>query len=295
MGNGHYILLTSRQCEGCGRTFQPQRRNQAYHSSACKQTAYYQRTKRNKKVLRNALVLPVLSLFPGIGLLDRAFEENGFTVVRGPDLLWSDDIRDFHPQPGHFGGIIGGPPCQAFSRLRYLVEYNGYQTAPNLIPEFERCIQEAQPAWFIMENVPEAPLPVVREYHVHSQLLNNRKHGGGIQSRTRRISFGTRDGRHLLVPEMTEPEEWASAVCASGGVKPGVDRTRSPKANELGYKTRAAFEEIRRSQGLPDDFELPSLTVAGAVKAVGNGVPLPLGRAIASAVRHSMASEVVES
>jgi len=27
----------------------------------------------------------VLSLFPGIGLLDRAFEEEGFTVVRGPD------------------------------------------------------------------------------------------------------------------------------------------------------------------------------------------------------------------
>lgn len=30
----------------------------------------------------------VLSLFPGIGLLDMAFEEEGFTVVRGPDLLW---------------------------------------------------------------------------------------------------------------------------------------------------------------------------------------------------------------
>jgi len=84
-------------------------------------------------VLRNALVLPVLSLFSGIGLLDQAFEESGFMVVRGPDLLWGDDIRDFHPQPGHFGGIIGGPPCQAFSRLRYLAEYNGYQLSPNLI------------------------------------------------------------------------------------------------------------------------------------------------------------------
>jgi len=84
-------------------------------------------------VLWNALVLPVFSLFSGIGLLDLAFEESGFMVVRGPDLLWGDDIRDFHPQPGHFGGIIGGPPCQAFSRLRYLAEYNGYQLSPNLI------------------------------------------------------------------------------------------------------------------------------------------------------------------
>ena len=33
----------------------------------------------------------VLSLFPGIGLLDMAFEEEGFTVVRGPDLLWGGD------------------------------------------------------------------------------------------------------------------------------------------------------------------------------------------------------------
>jgi len=28
----------------------------------------------------------VLSLFPGIGLLDMAFEQEGFCVVRGPDL-----------------------------------------------------------------------------------------------------------------------------------------------------------------------------------------------------------------
>jgi hypothetical protein len=75
---------------------------------------------------------------------DRVFEERGFTVVRGPDLLWGDDIRDFHPQPGHFGGIIGDPPCQAFSRLRHILAHHGYQLSPNLIPEFERCVREAQ-------------------------------------------------------------------------------------------------------------------------------------------------------
>lgn len=30
----------------------------------------------------------ILSLFPGIGLLDMAFEQAGFTVVRGPALHW---------------------------------------------------------------------------------------------------------------------------------------------------------------------------------------------------------------
>jgi DNA (cytosine-5)-methyltransferase 1 len=51
----------------------------------------------------------VLSLFPGIGLLDRAFEEEGFAVVRGPDLLWGGDVKLFHPPPGKFKGVIGGP------------------------------------------------------------------------------------------------------------------------------------------------------------------------------------------
>ena len=62
----------------------------------------------------------VLSLFPGIGLLDMAFEEAGFCVVRGPDLLWGGDVRTFHVPAGRFDGVIGGPPCQAFSRLRHL-------------------------------------------------------------------------------------------------------------------------------------------------------------------------------
>ena len=163
----------------------------------------------------------------------------------------------------------------------------------SLIPELERCVEEVQVAWFVMENVRDAPLPAVRGYQVHAQLLNNRWFGG-VQNRVRRISFGTRDGCRLNLPgEVLEPAEWAPAVYASGDVKPGADLRRSPRANELGYKTRAAFEEIRRLQGLPDGFELPNFTVAGAIEAVGNGVPLPLGRAIAKAVWSAM-SEVGE-
>src|SRR6185503_20744824 len=103
----------------------------------------------------------VLSLFPGIGLLDMAFEEAGFCVVRGPDLLWGGDVRAFHPPAGKFEGVIGGPPCQAFSRLVHIVRAKGQTPRPNLIPEYERVVAEAAPAWFLMENVPEAPEPVV--------------------------------------------------------------------------------------------------------------------------------------
>ncbi len=174
------------------------------------------------------------------------------------------------------------------------MQHHGYESAPNLIPEFERCIYEAQPAWFLMENVRDAPLPVIPGYQVHSQLLNNRNHGGGVQHRIRRVSFGTHDGRQLIVPEVPVPEEYAPAVCASGGVKPGIPTDKSTRLKYMGWKTKEAFEQICHLQGLPDDFELPNFTIAGAIKAVGNGVPLPLGRVIASAVRLAM-SELEES
>jgi DNA (cytosine-5)-methyltransferase 1 len=144
----------------------------------------------------------VLSLFPGIDGLGHAFEvEIGACVVRGPDLIYGSlsDVRSFHPPAGIWDGCIGGPPCQTFSALANLVRANGYEPIfGNLIPEFERVVFEAQPAWWVMENVPGAPLPVVDGYRVHAQLLNNRWLGEA-QQRVRRISFGTRDGRPLLI------------------------------------------------------------------------------------------------
>ena len=59
----------------------------------------------------------IVSLFPGIGILDKGFEDEGFCVLRGPDLIWGGDIRRFHLPPEVCQGIIGGPPCQDFSSL----------------------------------------------------------------------------------------------------------------------------------------------------------------------------------
>jgi DNA (cytosine-5)-methyltransferase 1 len=116
----------------------------------------------------------ILSLFPGLGLLDMAFESEGFCVVRGPDVIWGGDIRRFHPPAGVFAGIIGGPPCQSFSSLAHLVRANGHEPKfGNLIPEFERCVLEAQPAWFLMENVRAAPEAVVTGYGTKCFLLDN--------------------------------------------------------------------------------------------------------------------------
>lgn len=241
----------------------------------------------------------ILSLFPGIGLLDMAFEEEGFCIVRGPDLLWGGDIRRFHPPTGKFDGVIGGPPCQAFSRLRHLVEHNGYTVAETLIPEFERCVVEAAPSWFVMENVPAAPRPCVPGYAVTDTLITD-AHVGGETSRQRRFSFGHRggDARRLHVEfaalHRPDPER---AICASGGYRhvpvaclAGGVRKRT-KARDLGWKTAAAAAaEALRLQGLPADFlDDAPFTARGKNLVIGNGVPLPMGRAIAQAVKRAIA------
>lgn len=231
----------------------------------------------------------VLSLFPGIGLLDMAFEEAGFCVVRGPDLLWGGDIHKFHPPACRFDGVIGGPPCQAFSPLANLSGYT-----ENLIPEFERVVHEAAPAWFLMENVREAPLPEVSGFKVCARLLNNR-HLGEEQNRVRRFSFGTRDGRSLhFTTAALEAFEWKAAVTAAHG---GERRTHFKKGTG-GRIQRYSAAEALRLQGLPADFfekykPHSPITKYGQLKLLAQGVPLAMGRAVAAAVKRAIAAEKV--
>jgi DNA (cytosine-5)-methyltransferase 1 len=255
----------------------------------------------------------VLSLFPGIGLLDSAFELEGFCVVRGPDVLWGGDIRNFHPPAGKFDGVIGGPPCQCFSRLANIVRHNGRKPKfGNLIPEFQRCVAEAKPTWFVMENVREAPLPEVAGYGVFSALLNNRqcidKDGRPAeQNRIRRWSFGFL-GERLILPVGTlaleNPRYQTAALGGHSGTLGRADRRRVGKAGSIreyrtgtsclgmNSKTNWAFAEICAKQGLPQGFLKDSpFTVEAKCKMVGNGVPIPIGRAIAQAVKEATMQE----
>ena len=234
----------------------------------------------------------VLSLFPGIGLLDRAFEAEGFCVVRGPDLLWGGDIKRFYPPAGAFDGVIGGPPCQAFSPLAHINLAQGRELAENLTPEFERCVLEAMPQWFIMENVRRAPKPSVPGFMVTDALVNNRW-CGGEQNRTRRFSFGTAKGCRLPVrTEALEPIGWEPAVTSNSGGRRAVvkydpdGRVRGKQGDADWHRLRGrSIEKMCELQGLPCDFFNGSpLTVQGKREMVGNGVPLPMGRAVAKAV-----------
>lgn len=234
----------------------------------------------------------VLSIFPGIDLLGRAFEEEGYTVVRGPDPLWGGDIRNFHPPAGVFGGVIGGPPCQEFSQLRWVNKDRPAKWG-NLIPEFERVVSEAQPEWWLMENIKQAPLPSVPSYQVDPTILNNRWLGE-IQRREHRFSFGTHDGLKLNYEiALFENYEWAARVCASGSQKPGADHHEQNKLRFHGWKTVAGLRQSLRLQGLPEDFlDDAPFTLKGKHGVIGNGVPLPMGRAVARAVKQAMGLEV---
>lgn len=225
----------------------------------------------------------MLSLFPGLGLLDRAFEQEGFCVVRGPDLLWGGDIRLFHPPAGKFDGVIGGPPCQAFSPLKNLNP--SIDKFGNMIPEFERVIYAAQPAWFLMENVRSAPEPSIPGYEVRSELLNNRWLGEE-QNRVRRMSVGTRFGARLnVLTQAFEPQGWKATVTAAHG---GERRTPFNKGTG-GAIQRYTVEEALQAQGLPMDFFAHSpLTRAGQLRGLAQGVPIQMGRAVARAVRTAL-------
>lgn len=245
----------------------------------------------------------VLSLFPGLDLLGRAFEAEGFCVVRGPDVIFGQDIRSFHPPAGRFDGVIGGPPCQCFSRLVNIVRANGNEPKfGNLIPEFERVVAEAAPAWWLMEEVPDAPVPRINGYQAESFILSPRMLGDP-QSRPRRFTAAPSMRLMSRMPLVAlEPAERYPAVCGnarhqpvaiggSGKRKrplPHSTRTKGPmdKTIQHGWMLMTITEAAER-QGWPELAEcLPGpWTMKGARQAIGNGVPAVMGRALARAIK----------
>lgn len=247
----------------------------------------------------------ILSLFPGIGLLDMAFEQEGFCVVRGPDLLWGGDIHSFHPPRFKFDGIIGGPPCKRFSPLANInrAMYGEGSLPPNLIPEFARVVNEARPRWFVMENVPQAPAPGTPGYAVQSLVLNNRWLGEK-QNRCRRFTFGHWAEFKSLVIEVAALEafDFEPAVTGNSGGRRAV-AVKDANGRMRGHQGEADWQRLKRRsletlcelQGAPRELlTFAPFTEAAKREVIGNGVPLPMGRAIAKAVREAIGESRVD-
>jgi DNA (cytosine-5)-methyltransferase 1 len=225
----------------------------------------------------------VLSLFPGADLFGRAFERIGFSVVRGPDKLWGGDVRDFHVPPGKFDGIIGGPPCQTFSNL---TKMNG-TNAVNLIPEFVRIVEEAQPKWAVMENVPGAKLHAPNWPAVFTRDWDM----GGLTNRPRAFWFY---GVPAAPKPVRAPGKPAWSVMASSW----KGRTgKNGKGGTQGMWQELTPEEAARLQGFPGLHEYMAQSLpdgmSEAAKRVliihmlGNGVPMASGLYIAWHIKSS--------
>lgn len=213
----------------------------------------------------------VLSLFPGIDILGRGFEAEGFCVVRGPDLIFGGDVREFHPPAGHFCGVIGGPPCQEFSAAnRNPVTHRGLE----MLNQFCRAIKESQPEWFLMENVPRVPTVIVQGYEIQRLDLNALECGSD-QNRLRHFQFGSRTGHVISPRRMPAASQFISAT-----------GHRICMASEGRRAFKRDFPEFCRLQGLPETFDLPGFTMAEKYRAVGNGVPFEMARALAWSVTH---------
>ena len=212
----------------------------------------------------------ILSLFPGIGLLDRAFEEAGFTVVRGPDTLWGGDIAAWHGTPGHFTGIIGGPPCQDFSAANRRARP---RRGLRLLSHFARIVIECQPDWWLLENVPRCPSVVLPGYS--HQRIDVTGHDVGLRAwRLRHFQFGAIDGSHLYVPRSRSHTHHCPPA---------------PLASAASH-THTRWSTFCQRQGLAGPLTLPPFTRRARYAAVGNGVPLPMGRLLAWSITHRHAS-----
>ena len=200
----------------------------------------------------------VLSLFSGVGLLDQAFREKGFCVVSAGDLLYGQDIRDFKAIASKFDGVIGGSPCQDFSTLKR--EKGTYSL--EMVQEFIRVVKEAEPSWWLLENVKGVPDVEIKNYS--HQRIDINQGWYSDTSRLRHIQFGSKDELYLDIPR---------------GNMDGVENSCALATDDR------SFKELCYLQGLSDDYDLPDFNIAGKKKAVGNGVPLVIGRVLADAVK----------
>lgn len=219
---------------------------------------------------------PVLSLFPGLGLLDKAFEEVGFCVVRGPDLLWGGDIRRFHTPPGVFQGVIGGPPCQPHSNAREILDTS---VAVDMIPDFVRVVREANPDWVVMENVRGAMSHDGVPAEWFASLMRDWDCGGET-SRVR--AFWT--WPFMLMDQRSSAGNPSLSVLASTAKKGNSQYA----ADKRFLKGNLPVEEYERLQGWPGVTK--GMMDAGsskyfAVHCLGNGVPRSLGLTVANAAK----------
>jgi len=193
-----------------------------------------------------APVLNAISLYTGVGGLDFGFEAAGFRTAVAVELdavacrtirrnrpAWSVIERDIHDvtsaeilsaaglQAGEVDVLIGGPPCQPFSKSSYWVNGDALRLddpRADTLTAYMRVLRDTMPKAFLLENVYglvykrkdeglqhllDGIASINREigtsYRIRWKLLNA-AHFGVPQLRERVFLVGSRDGRGFDFP-----------------------------------------------------------------------------------------------
>jgi DNA (cytosine-5)-methyltransferase 1 len=204
----------------------------------------------NQKLAKRP-VFKAISLFSGIGGLDFGFEAAGFETrvaleldryacrtirLNRPWELIEDDINKVSSEiilqragliPGEADVLIGGPPCQPFSKSSYWVRGNALRLddpRADTLTSYLRILRDTQPRAFVLENVYglayagkdeglryilDGITQINREtgsrYEVSWQVLNAAQHGVP-QIRERVFMVGSRDGQRFHFPQPTHAD-----------------------------------------------------------------------------------------
>lgn len=190
--------------------------------------------------------LRVISLFSGIGGLDFGFEAAGFETAIALEYdrhacatlrlnrdwpIIEDDINNVTSKsllktaglkPGQADVLIGGPPCQPFSKSGYWARGDALRLddpRADTLTGYLRMLRDTRPRAFLLENVyglvyqgKDEGLRFILDgiqqinketgtnYQVAWKLLNCAEHGVP-QIRERVFMVGSRDGRTFRFPE----------------------------------------------------------------------------------------------
>lgn len=220
--------------------------------------------------------LRVLSICTGMGLLDRAFIDAGYNLLPGCEIddekraMYEalcgktpivDDLADLpfilrtSSHPPRFDGIIGGPSCQAHSKLRAMRT----PKFPDLTPLVLKLLGEVKHDWFLFENV--VPIDIPGAVHTRCNAMHYyRPH----QSRARWFTHS---------PNLRPPKPAYSGSVDDLEAYPVVAaRIYGPKrgAKLQGYQAAASlpFPCAQLQHGLADAVPYPlALAWAEAIKA----------------------------
>jgi DNA (cytosine-5)-methyltransferase 1 len=192
--------------------------------------------------------LSAVSLFTGAGGLDIGVERAGYAVLfavendptavatlnrnraryfPAMEKVTRLDVTTLDPQrvmakvgvgPGEIDLLIGGPPCVAFSKSGFHLEYKreGRDPKASLLDDYLRFLEALRPKAYIMENVfglayrnQSAPFfqrlcdgIKAAGYSLRHQVLNAADYGVP-QNRQRLFIIGSSDGRELEHPAAT--------------------------------------------------------------------------------------------